>query len=287
MKNEKELRQQRISERALATYNAARLPPRMEMHEKNKKIQENEMKLIEEQKRKTIKNEPQFKAKEIPDFIRLQEQFQTNLEKKKKAAQPTVPKPFTFHEPKKKAELCEFLDYENDPQAKNPQNRKDINAIIRKMQKKPAIEPATTKGLSLLMETRRKEIEARKKAEEQQKYEDEQRKIKQDRLKERVQKSKDLVDNRKQLEKARKEKLKSSKMDNIAKKKEYNDKLREMNQRINNRPLMLETIGKKPNKIEMGQDYQEEIEKIIEEGIKEREQQQKEQEEQKKEVVKA
>lgn len=287
MKNEKELRQQRISERALATYNAARLPPRMEMHEKNKKIQENEMKLIEEQKKKTIKNEPQFKAKEIPDFIRLQEQFQTNLEKKKKAAQPTVPKPFTFHEPKKKAELCEFLDYENDPQAKNPQNRKDINAIIRKMQKKPAIEPATTKGLSLLMETRRKEIEARKKAEEQQKYEDEQRKIKQDRLKERVQKSKDLVDNRKQLEKARKEKLKSSKMDNIAKKKEYNDKLREMNQRINNRPLMLETIGKKPNKIEMGQDYQKEIEKIIEEGIKEREQQQKEQEEQKKEVVKA
>ena len=31
----------------------------------------------------------------------------------KKAHKPTTPKPFTFHEPKKKVELCQFLDFEN------------------------------------------------------------------------------------------------------------------------------------------------------------------------------
>lgn len=271
IRNDQKTREERISERALEMYNRAKLPPRMEMHEKAKKMQENELKLIEEQKKLSGKNQSQFKAKEIPDFIRLQEQFQSNLEKKKKAAQSTVPKPFTFHEPKKKAELCQYLDFENNPQAKNPQNRKNIEEIIQKMQKKPAIEPATTKGLSLLMETRRKEIEDRKKEEERIKYEDQQRIIKQNRLKERVQKSKDLVDNRKQLEKTRKEKLEASKQDNINKTKEYNEKLKGIAQRVANRPLMLETIGKKPDKIEMGQDYQQEIDRIIEEGIKERE----------------
>jgi hypothetical protein len=73
------------------------------------------------------------------------------LEKKKSVAKPTEPKPFTFHEPKKKASLREYLDNENDPNVKNPQIRKNIVDIIRKIQQKPKIEPASTKALDLLM----------------------------------------------------------------------------------------------------------------------------------------
>ena len=159
-------REERRRKRAQDTLNAAKLPPRMEMHEKNKKIQEQDRKLIEEHERELLRKQAQsFKAKEVPNFQKLQEEFLTNLEKKKKAAQRTEPQPFTFHEPKKKPELHTFLDGENNPQEKNPQNRKDIEAIIKKMQKKPQIEPATTKALALLMETRRKELEAQKKEE--------------------------------------------------------------------------------------------------------------------------
>jgi hypothetical protein len=74
-----------------------------------------------------------------------------NLEKKKSVAKPTETKPFTFHEPKKKASLRQYLDNENDPNTKNPQIKKNIVDIIRKIQQKPKIEPASTKALDLLM----------------------------------------------------------------------------------------------------------------------------------------
>ena len=54
----------------------------------------------EEEKKKRL-----FKAKETPNFEKLQEQFMNNLDKRKKAAKKTVPKPFTFHEPKKKSRI--------------------------------------------------------------------------------------------------------------------------------------------------------------------------------------
>ena len=66
-----------------------------------------------------------------PNFQKLQEEFLTNLEKKK-AAQRIEPQSFMFHEPKKKPELHTFLDGENNPQEKNLQNRKDIYILIIK-----------------------------------------------------------------------------------------------------------------------------------------------------------
>jgi hypothetical protein len=44
-----------------------------------------------------------------------------------------------------------YLDNENDPNLKNPQIKKNIVDIIRKIQQKPRIEPASTKALDLLM----------------------------------------------------------------------------------------------------------------------------------------
>ena len=269
--NSKKAREERTHARALETFNKAKLPPRMEMHEKQKKLQEQEKKLIllreeEEEKKKRL-----FKAKETPNFEKLQEQFMNNLDKRKKAAKKTVPKPFTFHEPKKKAELCTYLDFENDPNVKNPQKKKNIDQIIKNMQKKPAIEPATTKALTLLMETRRKEIEQRKKNEENRKIEDENRKIRQNRLKERVQGSKDIVDNRKELEEQRKKKQEDfiNKLNDD--KNKYMEILGNINQRVANRPLMLETIGKKKDMITMKQNMQKEIEEALKEAKRDNE----------------
>jgi len=43
------------------------------------------------------------------------------------------------------------MDKENDPKAKSPSFKKDIVEIIRKLQQKPKIEPASNKSLTILM----------------------------------------------------------------------------------------------------------------------------------------
>jgi len=53
------------------------------------------------------------RAKPVPDFRRLQKQFQASLESKRKEFKSTEPQPFTFHQPKPTAELRQYLDIEN------------------------------------------------------------------------------------------------------------------------------------------------------------------------------
>lgn len=144
-------RKRRVEERAIETKNSAKLPPRMEMHEKNRKLQEEQMKVTEKSGLKERSHS--FKAKEIPDFAKAHETFINTLERKKSMAKPTEPVPFNFHEPKKKASLRGYLDQENNPEVKNPQFRRDISDVIQKIQQKPKIEPASTKALNLLMAT--------------------------------------------------------------------------------------------------------------------------------------
>ena len=250
-------RKERNQRRAEELLLKAALPPRMEMHEKQKKLQEEEEKRIEKEKNKMDKKQRLFKAKNAPNFERLHDKFIHTLEKKKRAAQPTIPEPFTFHEPKKKADLCNFLDFENNPKAKNPKKNTSIDQIKKKMHKKPKIEPATTKSLTLLMETRRKELEMRKKREEDILREDEQRIKKQNDFNERVRGSAVMIENRKNwkdLEDKKKDAEETFKKFQIEKKNEYKQRLAEMKQRVNNRPLMMEEAVRKNNVSSMKQD---------------------------------
>ena len=75
------------------------------------------------------------------------------------------------------------------------------------MQKKPDIEPPSTKSLKLLMDKRRNDLELRKKMEEKIKREDEARFEKQQRLNRRVRSSSVIKGNKKQLEINRKKYL--------------------------------------------------------------------------------
>ena len=246
-------RNQRRAEELLAK---AALPPRMEMHEKQKKLQLEEEKRVEKEKYRQDKERRLFKAKKAPDFERLHEKFINILDKKKRAAHPTVPEPFTFHEPKRKADLCDYLDYENNPKAKNPKKNKSIEKIRKTMRKKPQFEPATTKGLTLLMETRRKELEMRKKREEDLIKENEQRIKKQKDFNARVNGSVVMIENRKkwkELEDKKKESQETFAQQEKEKNKDYKQKLQEMNQRISNRPLMMEEVSKVKDVNEMKQ----------------------------------
>ena len=83
----------------------------MQMYEEERKEKERQKKLNYQNELKLERKKRQFKAKEVPDFIKLQTEFENKLNEMKKAAKPTVPEPFTFHEPKKKvALLCKYLD---------------------------------------------------------------------------------------------------------------------------------------------------------------------------------
>ena len=240
-------RKERNLKRAQELLAESSLPPRMEMHEKHKKLRLEEEKKIEKQKLKKEKNQRQFKHKEPPNFKKLQEKFILTLEKNKRLAKPTSPEPFTFHQPKKKAELCNFLDFENDPKAKNPKKNKTLEKIKKDMLKKPDIEPATTKGLTLLMKVRREEIENRKKREEEIIREDEQRKKKHQEFNDKVRNSEVIIKNKKwkkEMEEKNKNILASKKQERINEIKNYKNNMEIINQKINNRPLMMESVVK-------------------------------------------
>ena len=250
-------RKERNKRRAEELLSKAALPPRMEMHEKQKKLQEEEEKKMEKVKDKQDKEKRLFKAKNAPNFEKLHEKFINTLEKKKRAAHPTVPEPFTFHEPKKKADLCNFLDFENNPKSKNPKKNKSIEKIRKTMHKKPKIEPATTKSLTLLMETRRKELEMRKKKAEDIIREDEQRIKKQNDFNERVRKSAVMIENKKnwkELEDKRKRNMEQFHQDQIDYKKKKKKRFEEMKQRVSNRPLMMEEVVRKKDVNNMEQE---------------------------------
>ena len=262
LKKEKEERERRIKERIEKTMNASKLPPRMQMYADELK------KRKEEEENESLRSKStiyRFRANKVPDFAKLQEEFENKLDAMKKAAIPTKPEPFTFHEPKKKIELCKFLDNENNPQAKNPRMKNDINAVIQKMQRKPKIEPASTHSLDLLMETRRKELEERQRKINEQKLEDQLRKERQDRLKERVQNSKAIVDNKKQLEENRRKQQEDFRNNLIKKRESYEAELQRRVEKVYNRPLMLEQIGQKGEKFSMGKNTKDDLNELLSE----------------------
>ena len=134
------------------------------------------------------------------------------------------------------------------------------------MQMKPEIEPATTKALSLLMETRRKELEKKKKEEEKIKKEDIERIKRQNRLNERVRNSKAIVDNSKALKEKREEKEKAIQDRLNEDKNQYKNNLAIIKQRVANRPLLLESVGNTSLQRVIDDQTQNEINNAIEEA---------------------
>lgn len=268
LKQEKEEREQRVKERMEKTKKTSKLPPRMQMAEEERKEKERQKQLNLKRELAREKKLRQFKAKEVPDFLRLQTEFENKMNAMKKAAQPTIPEPFTFHEPKKKvAILFQHLDQENDHNAKNPVPRTDINEIIKKMQRKPKIEPKSTHCLDLLMDLRRKELEEKERQIKEKEMEDNIRAEHQARLRERVWNSKAIVDNTNQLLENRARQQEEFKAKLQRQKDSYNAELARRLEKVYNRPLLVEQVGNKGEKFSLNKNNQEDLNELLVEPI--------------------
>ena len=270
LKQEKEEREQRIKERMLKTAQASKLPPRMALYEEERIAKEKQKELDLKRQLYEERENRKFKAKKVPEFTKLQTQFENKLkemkEKRKKEKKNIKIMPFTFHEPKKKVvELCQYLDQENDNKAKNPKlgnKDEEIKEIIKKMQRKPKIEPKSTHSLDLLMELRRKELEDKENQQKLKELEDNIRAEHQARLRERVWNSKALVDHRNQLKEneiRRKEEFREE----LQKQEEsYRNELARRLDRVYNRPLLVEQVGNKGEKFSLNRNNLEDLDEL-------------------------
>ena len=106
-------------------------------------------------------------------------------------------------------------------------------------------------------ETKEKKIELENKLKiikESIRREDEQRRIKQQRLNERVRSSSVIQGNKKQLEENRKIRKQEFESNLKEDKKRYKDNLKLMYQKVDNQPLMMETVGRKKDMKPMEQE---------------------------------
>ena len=270
LKQEEEERNIRIKERMEKTAKASKLPPRMDMYEKERKERE-EQKKIELKKLEYEENEKRkFKAKKVPEFSKLQEEFEDKLkrmkEERKKERKALKPIPFTFHEPKKKvAELCQYLDQENDPYVKNPKRQgkdEEIKEIIKRMQRKPKIEPKSTHSLDLLMELRRKELEDKENQQKLKELEDNIRAEQQSRLRERVLNSKAIVDHTNQLNEIKQKRMEEFREELQRQEESYKAELARRLERVYNRPLLVEQVGNKGEKFSLNGNNLEDLDEL-------------------------
>ena len=270
LKQEEEERNIRIKERMEKTAKASKLPPRMDMYEKERKDRE-EQKKLELKRIEYEENEKRkFKAKKVPEFSRLQQEFEDKLKRmkdeRKKERKALKPIPFTFHEPKKKvAELCQYLDQENDPYVKNPKREgkdEEIKEIIKRMQRKPKIEPKSTHSLDLLMELRRKELEEKENQQKLKEIEDSIRAEQQARLRERVLNSKAIVDHTNQLNEIKQKRMEEFKEELQRQEESYKVELARRLERVYNRPLLVEQVGNKGEKFSLNRNNLEDLDEL-------------------------
>jgi hypothetical protein len=218
-KEDKE-RELRIKKNADKILRMSRLPPRMEMYEKMKKEKESKVqaKSVEDFSRFGTFQPP--KARPIPDFDRLQRNFQETLDRKKTSKKLTEPTPFKFESEakkkgsKSKASLRTFMDAENDSKGFNASAKKQSKVGHIPKYGKPQVEPKTTKNQALLERKRREELIEKNKREMNAIMENKARYEKQNNIKKTVQTMYSALDNTKKKEKEKKDNLKAKKKGN-------------------------------------------------------------------------
>lgn len=137
MEKEEYDREQRIRENAEKSFQAAKLPPRMQQHEdeKRRRIEED---LDTTQQTKATEFDFNFqppRARSVPNFRKIQKEFVTKMEALKRSKAPTIPKPFKFHQPKPAAHLRTYMDQANqdiNPTLKPSRRSMSVNAHVNR-----------------------------------------------------------------------------------------------------------------------------------------------------------
>ena len=226
-------RAKRVERRAKELLEQSKMPPGLEQHEKAKKeikkMTDAEMKRANKKKVKKFSNEVK-----LPNYDKLQRKFEEKIKIDKDKRKKTKIEPFEFHETKKKSSVQE-------EEVKIPEFKKNALEMIRRLQvQNNEAQPASTKGLNLLVQQRRREQEEKKKEEEKRKMEDKKRKIEQQKLSKKIHQSERLKNNKEEDIRKKKEKENKFKQGLKEQQKKHNEYLDVIKQKIYNRGFMFE-----------------------------------------------
>ena len=101
-------RNERIKKKSKQLLEKSKLPPRLEQHEKEKKEKKLKEEKIKKQKLKEEKSQSRISNKnntneiKLPNYEKLQKNFEKKIQNQKNKAPKTVIEPFDFHDPVKK-----------------------------------------------------------------------------------------------------------------------------------------------------------------------------------------
>ena len=245
MEKEEHDREQRIRQAAEKSYQMASLPPRMQEHEDEKRRR------IEEDLDSTQKSVSESlgfsfrppRARSVPNFRKLQKNFVTQMEARKKAQPLTIPKPFNFHQPKPQASLRKYMDEMNqviNPTMK-PRRPHSVKPPINR--DSGAEQPSTTKKHEAYVAKRRQQMEEKKKNQEENFQVEIDRFIKQNRLQQRVKCSPAIVSNTATLRKKREMSKAIAKKNMAIVEKAYEALKADIEFKVANRPLLVEQVS--------------------------------------------
>lgn len=229
-------RRERVAKEAQFLMGISHLPSRMEKHEQERKVKE--LKGFQNINPGTTPQQFPFqpiRRKPVPEFARLQANFQELLDRKRSNKRPVVPKPFDFTA-SKRAQKREYLDQEN-LRTKEAVEIQKKNVYIAKM---PEVQPPSTKKWEQAYELnkKRQEIAAQKVIEEEKKAKERERKKKE--IEMRVKASPAIVDNRKALEEKKRKTIEGKKVEIKMTEEKYKQTLEEINDRVRKRLLLVE-----------------------------------------------
>jgi len=233
-------REIRIKKNAELSLSLARLPPRMQEYEEKRKVEIDEKRSFSAEAYCTFQPP---RAKPVPDFKRLQRQFQQSLDHQRKSHSVTQPVSFTFHQPKPTAGMRQYLDIENQKINPTMRLRKSTTSLAERLGEE-AVAPATTAKFEAYKEHRRREMEDKKQGEEAKFQQEVQRFVRQNRLAQRVQCSPAIANTAAELQSRKAASIRRARqgMRRLEQLWEQQKALIEFN--VANKPLLVEQVSK-------------------------------------------
>jgi len=211
------------------------MPPRMELYYRQL-----------QKASKTPKPKPKtkkFKAKEVPDFRRLQADFQKTLDASKQSFNPTKPEPFAFNETSSSFDYLKLLDKEADANKKWGQPSKQKRSKSLSILNKPKIIPSTTEKTKAMIEYKLAQKREAKMKEALKMQEEEERRMKHEMMRSVVQNCSVIKDNTAELKKRREESIKQRKEELEELERQYYEERAEIYERVRNKPLLVEQFA--------------------------------------------
>ena len=234
MKNpetEKFIREQRIKERAKKLYEESKLPPNMHKHEQQMNKRKGErMKALEKE---LFEFDRRPKRRDKPNFDKLHQDFNDQLDKKKKEFKPSKVIPFNLTEHKER--IAEIEEAKEDPKA----FMKLLAGAVMKTAEKPAPVPTTKKQIEAIERKKKEEIDLEAENEEQRKKE-EQKKQQTLSMKTVVQTKIAQEDRTQEKKMKRKEELENKKLSNKIEERKIKKHLDEVVQKGQSRDLQID-----------------------------------------------